>query len=317
MKIRNFLKDADITATEQNIILSAAEKLAREPRLISTALTGQAIGLFFEKPSLRTRVSSETACLNLGASPIQLRADELHFHRGETPQDSIKVLAGYISLLMARVYKQTLLEQLAEPNSIPIVNGLSNQWHPLQALADILTLRQLFHGEIKGRTLTYVGDGNNVCNSLLIAGALSGLTVIASSPASYQVSDDIIFEANRLGKETGGCAKIITDPHQAVRDSDAIYTDVWASMGDEAEKEERHLALSPYQVNKTLVSHATKRPYLMHCLPAHRNDEITSEMLDSDKSVVVQEAHNRLPSTAALFLFMLKPELCIEFAKKK
>ena len=178
------------------------------------------------------------------------------------------------------LYKQELLEQFAEPNSIPIVNGLSDKCHPLQALADILTLRQLFRGNINGRTLTYVGDGNNVCTSLIVAGAMAGLNVIASSPAGYQIPANIISEANKLGKENGGSACVITDPFEAVKNADAIYTDVWTSMGDEHEKEQRQRALSSYQVNRVLYESSKNKPFLMHCLPAHRGEEITSEMVD-------------------------------------
>ncbi|MCC6932034.1 MAG: ornithine carbamoyltransferase [Deltaproteobacteria bacterium] len=316
MSVRHFLVDYDISGEEQSIIINAAAAFSLNRHLASSVLAQYCIGLFFEKPSLRTRVSTERACHLLGAKPINLKSDELHFQRGETPADSIKVLAGYIDLFMGRVYKQAALEELSRPNLIPIVNGLSDCYHPLQALADFLTLKQLC-GSLAGRTITYLGDGNNVCSSLLLAGSMAGVRVIACCPERYLPRSAVMQKANEMAKLSGGAVELISDPAIAVSQADAVYTDVWLSMGDsENERAERYAQLKPYQINSKLMSIAKNNCYVMHCLPAHRDEEITSEVLDSERSRVVLQAHNRLPTAMALFLFLLNPEACYEISKK-
>lgn len=310
MTTRHFLVDNDITPDEQNLVLKVAQVIAADRQKVADALKGAGIGLLFEKPSLRTRVSSERACHFLGAEPIILRGDELHLKRGETPADCIKVLAGYLNLFMARVFDHAFLEQVAEPCLIPVVNGLSDRFHPLQALADLLTLQQLW-GPFSAKTVTYLGDGNNVCSSLAIAGAMAGLHIIASCPPEYTLPPDVLEIARTIAKQTGGAVEVIENPQQAVAHADALYTDVWLSMGaSEAGRLERYAKLKPYQINNALLAQAPKHCSVLHCLPAHRGEEITSDVLDSKQSVVVRQAHNRLPTAAALFLFLLRPEVC-------
>lgn len=308
--MRHFLRDDDVSSEEQQLILAAAQVLARKPTAVPRALSGQSIGLFFEKPSLRTRVSAETASVNLGAHPLQLRADDLQLHRGETAQDSARVLCGYLSLLMARVKRHSLLEEFAEPGTLPLVNGLSERFHPLQALADLLTLKQEWGGRIKGRKLVYVGDGNNVCHSLMLAGAIAGLHVVAACPQAYSPSAAVLKRAEELAARSGGSAAVLEDAAAAAEDADALYADVWTSMGDEGQEAERAAVFAPYQLNEALMARAKPDAIALHCLPAHRDEEISTGVFEGPQSRVFPQAHNRLPATAAVFLFMLAPQVC-------
>ena len=305
--MRHFLKDNDISTAEQDKILAVAEKFAKNKRLAEDSLKGRTVGLLFEKQSLRTRVSSEVACANLGAFPIQLKADELHFSRGESPEDAVKVLSGYLSMLMARVNKQSLLEQLAAPNKMPIINGLSDKFHPLQALADLLTLRQAWGPELKGKTLSYVGDGNNVCASLMIAGAMSGLNINVGTPSSLSPEGSVVELAKSIASKQGTKLQLFSSAEEAASGADAIYTDVWVSMGDK-DAESKKKTLQSFQLNEELLDIANPEAFALHCLPAHRGEEISAEAMDGERSRVIQQAHNRLPATMALFLFIREPE---------
>jgi ornithine carbamoyltransferase len=313
--VRHFLKDSDVSAEEQQQLLKVSRVLKRPGISYAHILAGSSIGLLFQKPSLRTRVSSETACSLLGASPVTLRGEELHFHRGETPEDSARVLSGYLDLMLARVYEHTLLERLAEPDCLPIVNGLSDKFHPLQTLADLLTLYEAFNGRLSGLRLTYLGDGNNVACSLLLAGALAGLHVTISCPQLLTPPQSIQDEARHLADLHGGSITISHDPHSAVRNADALYTDVWTSMGEEEHTETHRQLLSPYQINRELMSYAQPHSIVMHCLPAHFDEEITREVFSSKQSRVIPQAHNRLPTTAAVFLMCLWREKFDELAR--
>ena len=315
--MKHFLKDNDLSVYEQSKVLKLALDLAKNPDKFNQTLEGHSIGLLFQKQSLRTRVSSEVACVNLGAHPVHLRGEELHFNRGESVGDAVQVLSGYLSLLMGRVNEHSLLEELASHNQMPIVNGLSDKFHPLQALADLLTMKQLWGEEIRGRTITYVGDGNNVSNSLMFAGVMAGLNVRVATPKEFQPIPEIVDEVCSLAQEGGGTLSLFDDPIEAVKQTDAIYTDVWVSMGDEAKTADKKKSLEPYQVNQSLILAAGEtKNYddvaVLHCLPAHRGEEITAEVLEGPHSKVIKQAHNRLPSVQALFLFLLKPEVVDE-----
>lgn len=304
---RHLLRDDDLDAAEQAVIVSAAQRLAEAPAAAAGVCAGTAVALLFEKPSLRTRVSSEVACARIGATPLRLTSDELQLARGETPEDTARVLAGYVGLLSARVYDHALLEALASVGVLPIVNALSDRFHPLQALADLLTLRQCFGPSVRGRTLAYVGDGNNVAASLLLAGALAGLRVVVACPDGYRPEADVLRRAGELAAASGGAAEVTDDPRAAVADADAVYTDVWTSMGQEGEEAERVAALEPYRLDAALLAAAPAHAVVMHCLPAHRGEEITADVLEGPRSVVFRQAHNRLPATAAAFLWLLSP----------
>lgn len=306
--VRHYLRGDDLSPQEQELVLDSAFKLSRNPSQAARFLIAEAIGLFFQKPSLRTRVSAEVACSKLGAHPIQLRGDELHFKRGETPEDAARVLGGYLSLLMARVDDHKFLEAMAASGCLPIVNGLSDRYHPLQALADLLTLKEVWNGDLRGKNLHYFGDGNNVCASLLVSGALAGLNVVAACPQGFEPSEEAVNLAQGLAKSTGGS---ITITHEATaQGADALYTDVWTSMGYEGEESSRRESMKPYQLNAGLLSQASSDAVVLHCLPAHIGEEITLEVAEGPQSRIIKQAHNRLPAAMALFLFLLDPDKC-------
>jgi len=279
-------------------------------------LSGRSIGLLFEKPSLRTRVSCETACALLGAHPVSLRGDELHLHRGETPADTARVLSGYLDLLMARVMRHQLLVDLASVDALPVVNGLCDAFHPLQALADMLTIHESFNGRLRGIRVTYLGDGNNVAASLMLAGAMLGLSVTISSPLGYEVDASVVARATHFAEGSGGSVSLVSDPVEAVAEAQVLYTDVWTSMGDEGEEDSRREVFAPYQINRELLGSAPADAIVLHCLPAHFDEEITREVFDSSQSRVVPQAHNRLPTAAAVFLFLLNRELFYQVRKQ-
>ncbi len=313
--VRHFLRDDDLTIKEQQLVLNAALTLSKNPLVAAEALKGHGIGLLFEKPSLRTRVSSEMACINLGAHPVQLKSQELQLSRGESAEDSARVLCGYIHLLMGRVFQHKTLEGFAEANTMPIVNGLSELYHPLQSLADLLTIYQEWGHEIKGKKLVYLGDGNNVCHSLMISGAMAGLHIVAACPKGYPPESKILSLASEIATQSGGSVSVMANPRDAARSADVLYTDVWASMGDESEESDRLAPLAPYQLNRELLALANPKAIVLHCLPAHRDEEISAEVLDGPNSRVFRQAHNRLPATAALFLFLLNPKVCEKLAQ--
>ncbi|MFN8103173.1 MAG: ornithine carbamoyltransferase [Acidimicrobiia bacterium] len=312
--VRHFLRDDDLSVEEQRSVLVAAERLARDPRAGAGLLAGTAIGLYFEKHSLRTRTSSEVAAARIGAQPVQLRREELQLARGETPEDSARVLAGYLGLLLGRVYEHATLAALAAPGVLPIVNGLSELFHPLQVLADLLTLRMEWGDDVAERTLAYVGDGNNVASSLLLGGAMAGLRVVVASPPGYAPDAGVVAEAMAIAATTGGDVAVTEDPAEAADGADVVYTDVWTSMGMEGQESARRDAFAGFGVDAGLVARARRAAVVLHCLPAHRGEEITADVLDGPRSRVFLQAHNRLPATAALFLFLAAPAAFRELA---
>lgn len=311
MTIRHFLRDDDLSASEQRLVLRTACTLARNPQAGFAALEHRCVGLLFEKPSLRTRVSSEAACVHLGAHPLFLLGKDLQISRGESFADTARILAGYIHLLLARVHSHSSLEALSRTQSVPIVNGLSDRFHPLQALADLVTLIQEWGPSLSGRRIVYLGDANNVCRSLCLAGVMAGLEVVVAAPESHQLEMSFLSGIDAMSERMGGTVTLCHDPFEAVCGADAIYTDVWASMGEEGEEADRLALFAPYQLNKALLQRAKANAIVLHCLPAHRGEEITEDVLEGDCSRVIRQAHNRLPATAALFLFLLRRDVCL------
>jgi ornithine carbamoyltransferase len=261
-------------------------KQGREKGEGSEALAGKSVALVFEKPSTRTRISFEVGVAELGATPLVLRGDELQLARGESIADTARVLSRYVHAIVIRSGSHTIVSELAETASVPVVNALTPSHHPCQALADLLTLRERF-GELEGLRLAYVGDGNNVARSLAILGNLAGVEVRIASPSDYALED-------------GHGAMLTDDARAAVDGADAVYTDVWVSMGDESEAERRVAALSPYRVDAELLSAAAERAIVLHCLPAHPGEEISEEMLYGERSAVWDQAENRLHAQKAL-----------------
>lgn len=267
-------------------------------------LGGKSLAMIFEKPSLRTRVSFEVAMVHLGGHAIYLSAVEIGLGKRESVADVARVLSRYVDGIEARVFAHHTVEQLAQYASVPVINGLSDFEHPCQALGDVLTLWEK-KGEVKGQTLTFVGDGNNVANSLLFIGGKLGIHTTVASPRGYEPHPAVVQLAREAAKESGAAITITNDPVVAVRDVDVIYTDVWASMGQENEIEERKLRFIGFQVNGALMAHARPDTLFMHCLPAHRGEEVTEEVMDSPNSVVFDEAENRVHVQKAVLAILM------------
>ncbi len=278
---RHFLTGEELTTAEQRALLTRAIELKAD-RLGSRALEGKSVALLFEKPSTRTRVSFETGVFELGGHPLVLRQGELQLSRGESPRDTALVLSRMVHAIAVRTGPHEILEELARWSSVPVINMLTHEHHPCQALADLMTLLERF-GRLEGLKLAYVGDGNNMARSLLFAGRLAGVEVVMATPAELSLP-----EAPGL------------DPEEAVQGAHAIYTDVWVSMGDEDGADRRRSLLAPYRVDADLLSHARDDAIVLHCLPAHPGEEITEEVLYGDRSAVWDQAENRLHAQKAL-----------------
>ncbi len=283
----DFLTGEELDRTELLALLDRAEELkrGREDGEGRDSLAGRSVALIFEKPSTRTRLSFEVGVAELGATPIVLRADELQLTRGESMSDTGRILSGYLHGIVIRSGSDERVRELADGATVPVINGLTPAHHPCQALADLLTLKERF-GELDGLRLAYVGDGNNVARSLAILGRIAGVDVVVSSPEGYRLED--------------GVAEPVEDPKAAVAGADAIYTDVWVSMGDEETADRRRADLAPYQVNDKLLAAASDRAIAMHCLPAHPGEEISADVLYGERSAVWDEAENRLHAQKAL-----------------
>ena len=300
---RDYLTVDSLSSEELTKILDLADELKRTrgPR---SDLAGKSIGMIFEKPSTRTRVSFEVGITELGGHAVILNATELQLGRGETVEDTAQVLSRYLHALVVRTFAQSRLETLASAGSIPVINALSDFSHPCQALADLQTIRE-HRGALAGQKLAYFGDGNNVAHSLLKAGALAGMHVAVASPAGYEPIPQVVEEATAIAAETGGRITCTSDPQEAAADADVLYTDVWASMGQEGEASARMMLFRPFQVNGHVAAAAKPDALIMHCLPAHRGEEIAEDVIDGPNSVVFDQAENRLHSQKALLLFLL------------
>ncbi|MFI5026881.1 MAG: ornithine carbamoyltransferase [Solirubrobacterales bacterium] len=290
----HFLTGEELDRAELLALLDRAEELkqGRDRGQGADALAGRSVGLVFEKPSTRTRVSFEVGVAELGATPLVLRGDEMQLTRGESIGDTGRILSRYLHGIVIRSGSDQRVRELADGSSVPVINGLTPQHHPCQALADLLTLKERF-GDLDGLRLAYVGDGNNVARSLAILGGIAGVEVVVASPSGYGLNE--------------GLAELTDDPKAAAADADAIYTDVWVSMGDEAEADRRRADLGPYQVNDELLAVASERAVALHCLPAHPDEEITSDVLYGERSAVWDQAENRLHAQKALLERLLSP----------
>ena len=306
MKGQDLLTLADLTASEIQRILDLAGVLKRQPKRSADdlPLSGFTLAMIFEKPSLRTRATFAIGMQQLGGQVVDLAAEHLQMGVRETVPDVARNLERWVDVIMARVFAHETLETLAAHAGIPVINGLSDYAHPCQALADILTMQE-HKGDLAQRKLAYVGDGYNVANSLLFGAGKLGYHLAVGCPDGYLPPDDVIERARGLAAESGARLEALTDPVAAVQDADVIYTDSWVSMGLEAEAAERERVFPPYQVNADLLRHARPDAIVMHCLPAHRNMEITDEVMDGPQSVVFDQAENRLHAQKAVLLALL------------
>jgi ornithine carbamoyltransferase len=301
---RDFLSIDDLTPGELAYLLDQAAKVKAHPRDHEARLHMKAVALIFEKPSTRTRVSFEVAVSSAGGHPLPLSSSDLQLGRGETIEDTGRVLSRYVDAIVLRTFEQERLEALARGASVPVVNSLSDFEHPCQALADLLTIRE-HRGALAGQTLAYIGDGNNVAHSLLLSGAKSGMTVRVATPHGFEPIPQVVRRAEDIAAECGGAILITNDPGEAAKGADALYTDVWASMGQEEEAMERRLMFQAYRIDQSLLDLAAEDAIVLHCLPAHRGEEITDEVIDGPHSVVWDQAENRLHTQKALLLWLL------------
>ncbi|MCK9478238.1 MAG: ornithine carbamoyltransferase [Firmicutes bacterium] len=293
--MKHLLKISDLTADEFLYLLDFSQKLKKQnkEKTPHPLLAGKTLGMIFNKSSTRTRVSFETGMYQLGGYPMFLSASDIQLGRGESVYDTANVLSRYLDGIMIRTYKQSDVEDLAVFGNIPVINGLTDEHHPCQALADLLTIYEHI-GALKGKKLAYVGDGNNVAHSLAEGCAKAGMVFSVANPKGYECNESIIEQAKHDASETGGKIEVTNDPQKAVFGADAIYTDTWVSMGQESEKEERIKTFMPYQVNKKLFSYAQPDAIFLHCLPAYRGFEMTADIIDSPFSAVFDQAENRL-----------------------
>lgn len=298
---KDFLTLADYSGDELFMLLDLAGQLKRES--YSPLLMGKSLAMIFEKPSTRTRISFEVGMTQLGGHALNLSMNDMQIGRGETIADTAKVMSRYVDAIMIRTFEQDMVEELARAADVPVINGLTNEFHPCQVLADLLTIHEKF-GSLVGKTLVYVGDGNNMAHSLLFGAAKVGMNCTIASPKSHQPDPEIVKQAQSVAAETGASLNITDDAFVAVYDADVVYTDVWKSMGDKGQ-DEQFAAFAPYQVNTPLMAAAQKQPLFMHCLPAHRGLEVTAEVIDGSNSIVFDQAENRLHAQKALLASLL------------
>ncbi len=292
----------DLTSDEIIEILDMAEDL-KEKRVrgkVTDLLKNKSLAMIFEKSSTRTRVSFEVAMSDLGGHSIYLNSRDIQIGRGETVSDTAQVLSRYVAGITARVNSHKTVEDLAAHSQVPVINALSDLEHPCQILADFLTIRE-YKNSLKGLKFAWIGDGNNVCNSLILGCALVGMEIAVACPEGYEPNADIVAK----GRELGGNINVTNDPQEAARDADVLYTDVWVSMGDEEERDKRLSDLADYQINSELVALSKHNVIVMHCLPAHRGEEISAEVMEGPHSVVFDQAENRLHAQKALILKLM------------
>ncbi len=303
--MKHLISMADLTPEELEEILELAEKLKEEryKGRVTDYLKNKSLAMIFELPSTRTRISFEVAMTDLGGHALYLSWNDLQLGRGEPIKDTARVLSRYVHAVMMRVRNHETIVEFAKYSSVPVINGLSNLEHPCQIIADLLTIKE-YKGNLKNVRLAWVGDGNNVCNSLILASALTGMKMVVSTPKGYEPNEEIVKKAIEMGADL----TFEPDPAKAVQDADVIYTDVWISMGQEAEREKRLRDFAKHQVSEALVSMAKDDVIVMHCLPAHRGEEITEEVLEGEHSIVFDQAENRLHAQKAILLKLIGGE---------
>jgi len=298
---RHLLSSADLSGEEIAFLLDIAYRLKQKPQRL---LEGRQLALLFEKPSLRTRVSFQVAMRHLGGETIYLAPQEVGLGEREAIKDVSRVLSRYVDIVALRTFGQVIAEEYAEYSAIPVINALTNEEHPCQALADLLTVKEKF-GDLKGVSIAFIGDGNNVAASLVLTATSLGMDMRMANPKGYSLPEWLISEASARADRFGGKLTLVTDPAEAVAGTQCVYTDVWTSMGQERESERRRIDFNGYQVNAALMAKAQPRALVMHDLPAHRGDEITDEVIESETSIIFDQAENRVWAQAAAVAFLL------------
>ena len=309
--MKDLLRTEHLSREDVELILDTAAQFASKPMRSKDALANQTVAIYMTKSSTRTRLASETAVAHLGGTPIFLRGEDLQIGRGETISDTAKVISGFASALIVRTFAQSDVDELGAHATIPVLNGLTDTDHPTQLLADWLTIREVFGSDVSGRKFTYVGDGNNMAHAWLTMGAIMGAHVVVATPSGKWAPDETAIQSARnIASKTGAKLEVVTDPLDAVKDASVVYTDVWMSMGDpEAVRSEKLKALASFAVTKDLMSKTASDSIFMHCLPAHRGEEVEAEVIDGSKSVVWREAFHRRTTIQAVLYHLVRGEL--------
>jgi ornithine carbamoyltransferase len=309
--MKDLLRTADLSRADVELLLDTAADFAANPLRSNTALANKSVAIYMTKPSTRTRLASETAVAHLGGTPIFIRGEELQLGRGETIADTARIISGYCDALIIRTFAQSDIDELGANATVPVINGLSDVDHPTQLLADWVTIRENFGSDISGRKFVYLGDGNNMAHAWLTMGAIMGAHVVAATPTGAWAPDaEVVAQAKEIAATTGATIEVTSDPEAAAKDASVLYTDVWMSMGDpEAERIEKTKALSPFAVSQQLMDLTAKDSIFMHCLPAHREEEVASSVIDGPKSVIWREAFHRRTTIQALLYHLTRGEL--------
>jgi len=309
--MKDLLRTEHLSRADVELLLSTAAEFAENPLRSNTALANKTVAIYMTKPSTRTRLASETAVAHLGGTPIFIRGDELQLGRGETIEDTAKIISGYCSALIIRTFAQSDVDQLGAYASIPVVNALTDVDHPTQLLADWLTIRENFGADISGRKFVYMGDGNNMSHSWLIMGAIMGAHVVAATPSGKWAPDPVVVAvAKNIAANSGGKVEVTNDPEAAAKDASVLYTDVWMSMGDsESDRKEKVQALSPFAVTENLMKLTSKDSLFMHCLPAHRGEEVEANVIDGPRSVIWREAYHRRTTIQSILYHLIRGDL--------
>jgi len=309
--MKDLLRTEHLSRADVELILSTAAEFAEKPLRSNSALANKTVAIYMTKPSTRTRLASETAVVHLGGTPIFIRGDDLQLGRGETISDTAKIISGYASALIVRTFAQSDVDELGANSSIPVINALTDVDHPTQLLADWLTIRENFGKDITGRKFVYLGDGNNMSHAWLIMGAIMGAHVVAATPGGKWSPDPIVVEvAKNIAAQNGGRVELSNDPEAAAQDASVLYTDVWMSMGDsESDRSEKTRSLSSFAVTEQLMKMTTKDSIFMHCLPAHRGEEVSASVIDGPRSVVWREAYHRRTTIQAILYHLVRGDL--------
>lgn len=309
--MKDLLKTEHLSREDVELLLATASDFAAQPLRANTALSNKTVAIYMTKPSTRTRLASETAVAHLGGTPIFVRGDELQLGRGETIADTARIISGFCDAMIIRTFAQSDVDELGANSTIPIINGLTDLDHPTQLLADWVTIRENFGSDISGRKFVYLGDGNNMTHAWLIMGAIMGAHVVAATPAGKFAPDDaVIAKAREIAAKSGAVIEVTNDPEAAAKDASVLYTDVWMSMGDpEAERAEKFAALSPFAIDENLMALTAEDSIFMHCLPAHRGEEVAASVIDGPKSVIWREAYHRRTTIQALLYHLTRGEI--------
>ena len=306
MALKDLISIKDLTTKEVGRIFQTSAELKKDPRAFGDALSGCSVALIFEKPSLRTRVTFDLGATQMGASCVYLDHQGVRLGERESVKDMALNLERWVDVIVARTYSHETVVELAAHSSVPVINGLSEFSHPCQGLTDYFTLTEKVGSDLKGFSLAYVGDGNNTCHSLIFGAVKLGAHIRVGTPKGYEPSAEVVKLARREARRTGAKIEIVHDPYEAVEGVQAVYTDVWASMGFEAETERRREIFSSYRVTKKLMAAAARGAFFMHCLPAHRGDEVDAQVIDSDCAIVYDQAENRLHTQKAIMLLLVR-----------